>query len=246
MRDVWYIGKDFVYFKVVGWPVFKNKEKLRICECECWKIFHRASRFFLKHKRCKDCKSKSLRENPPNKTHGMSKIPEYKVRAEAKARCSNPQKKFFQHYGWRWISMCEERRSSFESFFAHMWPRPSDSHSIDRIDVNKWYLPWNCRWATPEEQSLNKVKTLYYNWKTLMARSKEVWINYRTLKYRMEKLSMSLEEAISQENRYDRKFLGKTVRERVNIFKINASSFYYMSNKLWWHKEAIEYYKKKV
>ena len=37
-----------------------------------------------------------------------------------------------------------------------MGPRPSDSHSMDRTDVNGNYEPSNCRWADIETQERNK------------------------------------------------------------------------------------------
>lgn len=39
--------------------------------------------------------------------------------------------------------------------------RYEEDLSIDRIDVNGNYCPENCRWATDEQQRLNKQNTLY-------------------------------------------------------------------------------------
>lgn len=37
-----------------------------------------------------------------------------------------------------------------------MGEKPSDSHTLDRINVNGHYEPSNCRWATRAEQGKNK------------------------------------------------------------------------------------------
>lgn len=44
---------------------------------------------------------------------------------------------------------------------AHVGPRPSPKHSIDRIDNEKGYEPGNCRWATATEQDRNKSRNVY-------------------------------------------------------------------------------------
>src|SRR6516165_1934205 len=59
------------------------------------------------------------------------------------------------YYGGRGVKLCERWRS-YNNFVADMGEPPSDIHSLDRIDVNKGYSPDNCRWATPEQQVLNR------------------------------------------------------------------------------------------
>lgn len=69
-------------------------------------------------------------------------------------RCTNPKTREYGHYGGRGITI-DETFKSFEGFYAYMGPKPSPSHSIDRINNNGNYEPGNVRWATKKEQGRN-------------------------------------------------------------------------------------------
>lgn len=82
--------------------------------------------------------------------------PEYWAWCSMKARCFNANNKKYPLYGGRGISVCAEWRNDFLSFFAHVGKRPSNKHSLDRIDGNRGYEPGNVRWATAIEQNRNR------------------------------------------------------------------------------------------
>lgn len=124
------------------------------CKCKCGRIVRRIT-FDLTHDTHPMCLSCSTKKK--NKTHGMSNTKLYCIWEGIKGRCYNKRNKSFPNYGGRGISMCDEWKDSFESFFD--WSMSNgyeEGLSIDRINVNGNYDPSNCRWITITEQGYNK------------------------------------------------------------------------------------------
>lgn len=80
---------------------------------------------------------------------------EYKVYLAMKRRCFNAKDAHFKNYGGRGIIVCDRWAGSFSSFFEDMGKRPSDLHSLERLDNNGNYEPSNVVWATKEQQQNN-------------------------------------------------------------------------------------------
>lgn len=93
-------------------------------------------------------------------TIGGKKTPEYKARQAMKERCKNKNNSRFSKYGGRGISFCD-RWEIFNNFLLDMGRRPSNRHSLDRIDNDGNYEPANCRWALPHVQMTNRSITQF-------------------------------------------------------------------------------------
>lgn len=74
-----------------------------------------------------------------------------------RCRCHNEKDSGYHKYGAKGISVCDEWRNSFESFYS--WSISNgyrDGLTIDRINPNGNYEPSNCRWVTMIDQQRNR------------------------------------------------------------------------------------------
>lgn len=105
------------------------------------------------------------------KTHGKTDTKLYTLWSGMKRRCYSESCKEYRYYGGRGIVMCDEWRDSFSAFESWALSNGYDETAvkgqctIDRIDVNGIYSPYNCRFVDQQTQ-MNNVRSnhiLEYN-----------------------------------------------------------------------------------
>jgi len=147
-----------------GRTVSPNIRKQWRVECSCGNELT-VPEYYMKrpgnpktHCGCKDTKSVKT-------THNR----EFRIWLMMHVRTEDPDHVSYASYGGRGIRVCSEwhRDASdgkgFERFLAFVGPRPSPQHTVDRVDNDLGYQPYQAdgvtrqvRWATAAEQRANQ------------------------------------------------------------------------------------------
>lgn len=126
-----------------------------------------------------------------HRKHGLCETRLYGIYQNMLKRCFNNRTSAYKDYGGRGITVCDEWRKDFMSFYN--WALNNgyeETLTIDRTDVNGNYEPSNCRWIPMGEQSRNTRKNVYftYNGETKIISDwvKELGIPMTTFRRRMK------------------------------------------------------------
>lgn len=129
----------------------QNKEYY-LCKCECGNTAV-VEKFNLG--RCTNSCGCFDLENKKKHGHYGTRI--YKTWSGIKNRCLNKKNKQYKNYGGRGITICEEWKNDFMSFYN--WAIQNgykDNLTIDRIENNGNYEPSNCRFISNSAQQRNR------------------------------------------------------------------------------------------
>ncbi len=131
----------------------RQKKPAWLCRCDCGNEVEVRGSSLRRYKSTNSCGCISKSQG------GASKGPEaitYSSWISAVRRCHNPTDKDYPRYGAKGIKMCDAWKDSFNNFLAYIGPRPSVSHTLDRINRHGDYEPGNVRWATITTQNRNR------------------------------------------------------------------------------------------
>lgn len=152
------IGARFGSWMVIEIDARPRKKKgfYLICRCDCG-VEKPVQKYTLLKGLSRSCGCGWATAASNNfKTHGLSKSPEYASWVHMVSRCTDPSNDGYKWYGAKGVFVFQDWTSSPAAFIAHVGPRPSPEHTIDRIDPYGNYVPGNVRWATWDQQARNK------------------------------------------------------------------------------------------
>lgn len=156
-------GKVFgclTVIKLVGRDA--NRNGVWECRCSCGTILNvKGQSIKYKQRSCGPCSK--IRAGLARRTHGESgQNYLYRLWRAMKFRCGKVSGKYYLMYGERGISVYSPWADSYPEFAAwirgNLGERPSNSHSLDRVNNSGNYEPGNLRWASVKEQNNNTRK----------------------------------------------------------------------------------------
>lgn len=179
--------------------------------------------------------------------HGLSGTRIYRIWSNMKRRCLNPKAENYNRYGGRGITVCDEWKNDFMSFYNWSMENGYQEYlTIDRIDNDGNYEPSNCRWATTKDQENNRgdfniIVTYKGKTQTLMQWAEETKLPFATLRYRIVESKWPVEDAFTIG-------IGEITRNpngSPSLKDAEEKEKYHKRRKEWYHKNSEKILKDK-
>ena len=214
------VAKDFVprsfgRLATLGPAFMVGRRSFVVCLCSCGSVLITQTNALKQHTQSCGCLRSEI-TTKRNTAHGKSKTAEYQAWKNMKKRCLNPNATQYKDWGGRGIKICDRwlGESGFSNFLADMGNKPSEKHSIDRINVDGNYCPENCRWATAKHQAnntrRNRMLSAFGRVQTLSEWAAETGVAEHCVRLRIDRYNWSTEKALSTPHR------SSTLKEKPN------------------------------
>jgi hypothetical protein len=197
-------NQKFNHLTAISFVKTIDGDAIWLFECDCKaKTRKEIKANNVKYGNIKSCGCLLTNFNKINKTtHNLKNHRLYKIWRAMKSRCHNLKNPGYKNYGGRGIYVNKNWRFNFKIFYD--WAINNgyqDNLQINRIDNNQSYLPENCNWVSPRDNSNNRRNNRYilFNNKkqTLQQWLRDLNISRNQFYYRIKKGKS--EEEILQE-----------------------------------------------
>lgn len=157
-------------------PTSKTKTRYAIYECPfCGEHFKGTPKSIAKGFKASCGCYRPLSSKGKKFKHGLSRTKIHRRWCMMIARCESPNMGGYKNYGGRGITVCDEWKEDFMSFYNWAMTHGYASDlQIDRKDNDGNYSPENCRFVTRAENCQNKVSRTKVSWSGYKGISKRI------------------------------------------------------------------------